>query len=480
MSTMRGIKAYFGSLLKTEHRPELAFLVFGTIFGLLFIFLLPPMQGPDEPAHSYRSYQISHGVIFAHQVGQSEGGDVPVGLVRLAQVGLGVTPPGSIDDKYTAGDMHTAWNVKRDTTLVPAGFSNTAVYSPIAYLPRLPAIWLADVFKVRPVVMLYMLRLSGLLFALPIILFALRIMPTAKTVMAVICLLPMFIMQLSVVSADTVMLCMICLSVALVTRLVVQQRTPVLLDLLAPTAAITLAVLAKPTVLPIAAILLLLAGRKDLTRRKVLVWIIGAGLAILVVAVAWNLLIKSIALQGYQADFANTNYAQQLAFITHHPIKAMRVVYETYLSVKGNDIPFQMLGKFGWLDTAIPSVFGILAFVLIGTAVLITGWGETIVLARWQRLVMAATSIGIILAGTLSEYLYASPVREKYVIGVQGRYLLPALLLMVIALSASKHKLISAKLLRGYYGRIIIGSGLFLLIGSIVLITRFYSIPVLL
>ena len=45
----------------TEHK---IYVYIALIFGMLFVFLTPPLQSPDEDSHFKRSYQISKGHFY--------------------------------------------------------------------------------------------------------------------------------------------------------------------------------------------------------------------------------------------------------------------------------------------------------------------------------------------------------------------------------------------------------------------------------
>jgi hypothetical protein len=65
-------------------QPEKVFLWLGGFFGLLFLFLTPPMQVPDEPAHFLRAWQISEGNLFADREDNRVGGWMPLSLEKFS------------------------------------------------------------------------------------------------------------------------------------------------------------------------------------------------------------------------------------------------------------------------------------------------------------------------------------------------------------------------------------------------------------
>lgn len=52
--------------------PERAFLLLAILLGVVFIFVTPPFEVPDEGAHFYRSYQVSVGRLLPQENGEGE------------------------------------------------------------------------------------------------------------------------------------------------------------------------------------------------------------------------------------------------------------------------------------------------------------------------------------------------------------------------------------------------------------------------
>ena len=72
------------------YRADRIFLWIAALFGVLYIFITPPFQAPDEFFHFYRIYQLSEGQVLAIKEGNQVGGPLPRSLqtVSLAFSGL--------------------------------------------------------------------------------------------------------------------------------------------------------------------------------------------------------------------------------------------------------------------------------------------------------------------------------------------------------------------------------------------------------
>jgi uncharacterized membrane protein len=74
---MTAIRNFFTDLSKV-------YLLFASIFLLIFIFLNPPFQLPDEPQQFFRAYQISELGLVAQVTSEGFGGYLPISLESFA------------------------------------------------------------------------------------------------------------------------------------------------------------------------------------------------------------------------------------------------------------------------------------------------------------------------------------------------------------------------------------------------------------
>ena len=148
--------AFKKALLKIVARFDRATLVFValcSIFGVFFIISTPLLWGADETSHVGRVYQIAHGHIFAKVVQDKDayssqygfGGELPTNIKKVVnyvnydfnanshQVISGVK------DVDIPSDYKAFFNMPINKELVSYNFSNTAIYSPLSYIPAVVA-----------------------------------------------------------------------------------------------------------------------------------------------------------------------------------------------------------------------------------------------------------------------------------------------------------------------------------------------------
>ena len=470
--------AYFRSLKEKQHRPELYVLILGSVFGLLFVFLVPPMQGADETNHFLRAYQISEGSFISGYANNSVGGTLPAGIVRFSRVAVWNAGPGNSGDKVVKDDFKNIISIKNDGTRVTATFTNTAAYSPVAYAPRVAGIWLSRFLHLTPFYMSYIVRLSGLLFALPVLLLALRMLPFGRLPFAIIALLPMTMFQLSVISADTVMLPLCFLAIAAVLRYSYRQQDMSKFDIGFLLTIFALLSLTKPGLFPIALLSVAFLSNSFIGRRKAWLLCIATILVSVGATFAWNYLVKDLVTYGSHVDFAGSDSVQQLQFIISHPLGYLRVLYETVFTVKFDILPVGFIGNFGWLDAPLPLAAVITGFVLIAFATFFSSQAEEIRMSRWVRGMAAFAGLSIFLITATSMYILSNRLRLHWIESIQGRYLLPNALLTIVSFLAGK-RTFSKVHFYALAERCLQVAAVLLVVSTIVIAARYYQLPVL-
>ncbi|MBF6248669.1 DUF2142 domain-containing protein, partial [Nocardia elegans] len=190
----------------------LAFALLATLFGAVFAVITPPFWGHDEITQFGRAYQVAHGGFLPTEIeddrGVAYGGVIPPGIDDLMgyafhdyqenpeEPGAMVADPGAYE-RLRSADI--------GTELRPIWFTNTAAYSPVAYVPAAVGIRVAEAVGLDVGGVVLLTRLAGLLGYLVVAAFALyalrahRIQWLAFTV----AVLPIAIFQAGTVTADT-------------------------------------------------------------------------------------------------------------------------------------------------------------------------------------------------------------------------------------------------------------------------------------
>lgn len=368
--------------------------------GALIVFLTPPFQAPDEPAHWERAVQVGEG----HVGGEPGGGELPVAVAdtfeQFSRLHDGRARTSAGEVRQWAFAIRLRGEPRRY-----ARFANTVVYPPVAYVPAAVVAAVAEAVHAPLGVAFAGARLATLFAAVALIAASLSVAaPEVTWPLALLALLPMSQALIASVSADALILAFAIANAALSTA---ERQRPLAL---AATGAALVAI--KPVYAPLL-LATSLAGSRGRAR-----WLTLA--LPLALAAAWWLWAR----RNYQPLVDDFSPAAQLAWASAHPLEAAGRIARAVFDWRHLD---SFVGVLGWLDRPVPRWTRI-ALLLSLVAVPLTsrrsnGWA-------WPGVAASAALIGA------SMLLTATPVGAQAVAGVQGRYFLP--LYAVAALSSPR------------------------------------------
>lgn len=375
-------------------RPERFFLVTALFFGLLFVILTPPFLLPDEPAHFFRAYATSQFKItddimqqaphtpvaftpsnpdVAHKIQGKEGwyyfgNYIPVSFLRTLR-------QSEVDRLVFHPEQKTSLKTISDLFKIPLNpevevFSSIMAVSssPMCYFPQVIGIWLGRLFSASPILLLYLGRVSSLLFWCILGYWTIRRTPIFKWVFAILMLTPMTLFLAGGISADVVTNALAFFLTATLLRLAFdpQQRIPnQALGLLAGLAC----AIALTKVVYIALLLLyfLLIPRRKVGR---LIKYVMVGLLLLCIGVGSNYVwsnMKGVTLTDRTHIRIGTNAMIETAnatrFILAHPGAYLSICLNT-IAAKSVMFIESMIGVLGWADTELPHPL-ILAYIVL-------------------------------------------------------------------------------------------------------------------
>lgn len=404
----------------TGVRPERVFLVVGAVFGLLFLFVTPPFQAPDEYAHFYRAFQVAQGGLLAQRHDGVLGGWLPVSVLTTAEraaPGIAFHP----EKKERLEDLLALIEMP----LAPArrsfvGFPNTACYVPFLYLPQAAAIGVGRLLGLAPILLTYTGRAGNLAAWLCLGHLALTVTPIMRWPMLLLLLMPMSLFEAASLSADAMTNAVSFLFTAYCVRFAVREtdrigsREWALLTLLCATVAVS-----KQVYLPLGALVLWIPARKFGDRRRRIVCLVVAGA---VTVLAWGAWTSWVAKTRVEL-LPYTSVPGQIAFIRHHPGQFLRIVFTTLSDHPSNQLR-SFVGILGWLDTPLPNRFIKSYYFMLALAALATGRPGIRVSAR-QRLLAIAVAAACVLALLVVCYVIWTRAGGPIIEGIQGRYFIP-------------------------------------------------------
>jgi uncharacterized membrane protein len=437
-------------------RPELVVATIGVVFGLGFAVLTPPLAGYDEAIHFLRANQVSHGQLIATHHGQRLGGDEPSGL-RTDLVRL-------LTDGFLSRGNHTDFIHHLDAP--PArgpkqfiDFPSGAVYSPVPYAPASLLMAIGHAAGVSTLALVYLGRIGCLLATLGLLCLAVRRMPTGRWMLAAVALLPVTVFQSAMLSADGVTLALALLVVALALDLAATERGAVSHRRVVETVIATVALgFAKPPYILFALAFAIPWWRHRGCVGRALVAAVGAGFA---ATASWGAYASHVYVapvpaygSGRFTAFSHVDPGRQEHFLLGHPWFFVRAIGRT-LSSFGPDLAREALAQVPlW---RLPVLAVVAAAAIVGAALFAgDGAGATDVISATQdgeahadatmedrsdsrlgrpaRAVLSALALATFLVLMVLAYVGWNAVESPRIEAFQGRYLLPLLPVLLLAL----------------------------------------------
>lgn len=433
--------------LKVAHKhPERFFLVVSLTAGLGFLVLTPPFQNPDEQVHFYRAYQISTLRMSAESNyinGKVDelGGYLPRSLKQTYTINnigrYGSELRVSSNDRYRLGAIKESLKIPLDKDSVEwHGFSSSAIYSPVSYLPQAIGIGLGSLLNLPPILLLYLGRLFGLLFFVTCLYLALKLLPTKKWAFAILFTLPVVVSQSAAVTADTITTVSIGILVALILYArTTKQLSNKQLGVLA--GAVVTATLSKQVFLLVIPLLLVIPQSVFRSKYRKYLFISAVGIASLLSYFAWSALgnvSEGMSLTVYAGGGADMT--GQVNYLVNNIFNIPHIFYNTFLTADyGSGIFWSLAGNFGWLSAPLSFPGMLLVYVLLIT-LFFTSYEKTNTRGWWVFnsvfILVAALLFGAI---GISLYIAHTVVGGAAIAGLQGRYYVPILIILLAVMN---------------------------------------------
>jgi len=401
------------------------------VFGLVFLFSLPPDQAPDEYAHFLHAYDVAKGHLLpAHDSEGWAGTTLPPALLQLntRSPQLWRHP----DEKWTWQDTQDLMNLRfSDEKERPVSMAQASIYTFLPYLPQAAGIRLAHGLHLPPLPLFYAGRLGSLVFGVLCVMLAIRLTPIGKLLFGGVALLPLTVQQLASLSADGPTIGLSLVLVAALLRLALSANEGRL-----PSLVVGLLLLMFATALtkfPYTVLVLLyfgIAPEQVGSRRRY--WLIGAlVLAVTAIGLALSVtLTRPFILDPHRLREMPISESAQIHFLLTHP-RAFLWMFLSNIAYFG---VYWVLSLFslGCLDTPLNPLTGLcyLCFLAL-LAVADRPRGEL----PWKlwgvgSAVVSLSSVMILTA----LYVWWNPPASDLLEGPQGRYFIPLMPLFFLLL----------------------------------------------
>ncbi|MDR2748350.1 MAG: DUF2142 domain-containing protein [Bifidobacteriaceae bacterium] len=449
-NTVNPIAKYTKKLLA----PANLFVILALIAGVFFIILTPPGTNDDEPTHYIRVQQIANGQIFndiapypIYEQDTRADNDRLIGFGPIDKNAYNFIKSYKFGEKYSLPFDKILPNNQRyhSSNIITQTAGQATPNSPFAYIPLIAGVKIAEVFQLSLLNEFMLAKLLQLLVCVLLIYISIKTLPRGKWVLFALSVLPITVVQFAAFSHDGLTYCFAALLFSYIYKIIYEQKKLELQNyFILPLLAICLGGM-KMTYFPIAALgILIPILNKNWHNWKG--WILTLASFITSSAVCTFLTLKVSKVNPDITIFTESriNPDMQLSTIMHNPLYFVRAAFNSiffqipepgaYLHAR------QQLTLFGVIsgDRLLLQPWFMLSSILSVTfAIVITTTKKPLlVINSFQKKMFTAARYLIPLACLtliyLTLYLAITPVREGYIWGVQTRYWLPFLPLLLI------------------------------------------------
>ena len=442
-------------------RPEKFFLHWFLLVGILLCFILPPFMGPDEASHTYRAYEFSTGDVVLDKYDKGYGAPIPDTLIKLNSDQFWQ------NSKQQPG-VARGYNMQIGGINAPHKtvqyFENTSVYSPLAYIHFIIVMWFDRLVNLPVYYGFILLRLANIAVYAALVYWAIRIAPKKRWFLVMAGLLPMAVHQASVVSPDGFINGAALLAIACVGKMLSDKKFPGYKLLALLTTMVFIVGFSKQAYVFFPLFLFILPAslflRQKFSKRTYVAGTVG----LVVVGLAlWSLATATVSANAFNvwrdrdAFGATPTTSQFIKTTLKEPVTSAEVLARSFVYNIGYQGPLPSSPES--LTTNLPANFTLTSFlgqfgsllinypvwmyfvVVAGLVVPLMGDKEKYLLSSRMRLLVAATIALVFITLTLVFWLKWTPSGGPYIIGLQGRYLIPLVGLLAFLPSGKFAKL---------------------------------------
>lgn len=417
-------------LLKHKNiKTETLFLIFMLTAGAIYSAVFLPFTIPDEHAHYLSAYRISNYMVFNFdQIGDDRLFLRTADANLLSVIRSNRISPDYYDSIVRNFDFFIDGS---GMTTMPSVFVGNA---PLGYIASGFGIALGRILHLGAMPTFYLGRLANLALYAVAVWWAMKRMPYGKTALFVISALPMTIHITASYSYDFLVIALAILFVSQVLYMREKTEKITVKDIILCAVWAMLLAPSKLIYFPILLTVFLIPSEKfGLTKKKAMLikcGIIAAGIAALLITQIGR--ISTYVSDGNTVKWTGTE-AYSISHVLSHPFEFLRVLANTFLKKTDYFISTMVGSYMGSLQIIVPVFMWAPMFVMLFFSFLRRKDEEGGVLPFSGRIAMWLLALVTCTLAALSMLFSWTPLTSTTIEGIQGRYFIPALPLVMIA-----------------------------------------------
>ena len=382
-------------------KAEYFFLILGGLFGILFLFITPVFQVPDEPMHLLRACEVASGVIHNNKEGDITKDILPNRKIALKQ-------NYSMFKEFNNKKHYTDLFEFKDLNYT----HNNSGYSFLLYIPSAIGIKITSLFSHNPYTIFYAARLFNLFSWLALIYFAIKLTPFKWQYM-ICALFPMTVYEGMSISADSINIGFAFLYTAFIFHFAYVKKASLSVKDIILLAAMTILSVFFKGLFILSLLLFLIPNEKFRLKYLIISFLLALG----------GMLQVFVSANSYILIANDVDITARKLMIINQPLYVLRLFANTFLH-KSSFYLQSSIFRLGWRDiepNPIPVVLLFYAY-LAGSCL------DKIKVKNSDKLLVLTINGGFILLTVLLYYLTFSPLNNNIIIGAQGRYFIPLFL----------------------------------------------------
>lgn len=399
---------------------EKVFVLFVLTLGVAYMVVFPAESAPDEDRHIISAYNVSNIML-----GGPKAEEALVYFRADDLTGL----YGEFPNANAYMTMYAQVNNARqngDYVLVTEDF---IIQTPFwTYLPQAMGISLGRILNCNGTITILLGRFFSLLFFVTVTYFAIKIIPFGKKILLAVSMLPMTLELAASYSYDTMILALSFLYIALMCRLIFEKEALSLRDMVLPTIVFALLAPLKYVYTPLLLLTLFLPGEKYKAKKEkwISVGILFGGLLLI-------MLLPSGKQQIYLPGDVTTEY-RTIEYCLHHVGEVLGVYIRTVMLNASYYLSTMVGMALGWLEIPMPQEVLLLSVLNLFLATIRTDSEPKTLLRNSHCFGFVLCALGVFGLTLTAMLLNWTPIWSKSILGVQGRYFLPVLPLLLMCL----------------------------------------------
>ncbi len=398
---------------KKNTKVENVFLAVAIIFCVLVYIAMPISKAHDEDIHGYRIFEYTTG--------------------KLINNGKSVTlSEGIIEALHNKQFYHNIF--LHDNTYSTQAPKVTyeyrmSAYSPISYFPHILGVCTSSIFTDNALIQAYVARLFNMIVCITMLYFSIKIIPYGKNMLFLISLIPIAIEGYISLSVDGIAISSSILFISYILKLredkkaIIEYKQIIILTILSIVVAIS-----KVVYLPIVLLIFILPKEKFKNNKK---WI--PLLSIFAISAIIDILWYYFGMEREIGEASNNTTLQSIIM---QPIPYIKKVLYTIIyrfNIYFNEV---FGGKLEYNENVTIPIFPYL--IALGAILISRNKGKKgYNFSNFEKIVLSFIIISTVRLIFTAMYTGWSPENSPYIIGVQGRYFLPVLPLIILLFSNS-------------------------------------------